>query len=155
MPAENIKDVTFGDNRFGLYRMEARAGGKVLARLLAQLQRMATGKDAATETEDDGTPPPSPEKLIQLLYLNLNEQDTDFVQEKALGTVTVYKTIGAAEQPISIYKNGSVLPEFREDTALIMALTSQALFANMSPFFTKAALELVFTGQYSQAVSSR
>ena len=144
MAVQTIKDEVVEGVRYQINRMDARVGGLVLARLISQLQKMAANS-SETPTEGTGSEP-APEKLIQLLYLNLDETDAIFVQNKALACVGCYKQAGQDEVVLPVLKNSMLaIPELNTDIGTVLELTRLALCANLAPFFTKAGLEKLFS----------
>lgn len=150
MEAVVDNEVEVNGERYYFARMDARVGSLVLARMVAQLQRvLAEHTDKAeAEPEDPTAKPPSPDQMIQTLLLNLNEGDFKFVQDRALNVVTIGKMVGSAMAKLPIMSNGSIaIPELKTDIDTIMQLTSCSLIGNLGRFFTREGLEKIFSGK--------
>lgn len=139
-----VTDIEVNGTRYQLGRMDPRTGSQVLAKLITCLSKMASSSENAEESETSTTEP-EPEKLIQLLFMNLQDEAFTFVQDKALASVNCYRQVGEGLVTLPVMKNGNIaVPELSDDLDAVMQLTSQALFINLSPFFTKAGLARLF-----------
>lgn len=153
MEAEIIKSVPIGDEVYNLHHFSSAVGSWLALRFtrafreyIASIQGEGTATEAAEEQDE---PDGFAEQLIQMLLTNFDEETFATVQRHALNAISTTIEIGAKtfNQPIILKSGTFANKEMATNVSLILALTSQSLFANLSPFFTKAGLKAVMNGQ--------
>lgn len=141
---DSVKELEINGRTYQIAGFDARTGSKLLARLMARFIKMgseaASDNSPVTVSEVPADQAENPNALLQFLLLNLSDVDFDYVQTHALAVVT--RLEGDSNAPLPITRNGVITPkDLKDDIATIMQLTSESLFANLSPFFTKAAIQ--------------
>jgi len=147
---EPIKDTTVNGTKFQLCRLSAVDGSFLLMALMGHLQKAIS----ANPIQDAQQPPPetndeqSASTLIQFMLMNLDEQTFRAVQRKALSVVCRYEKVGDTLMPVPILMVNGMFsyPQLNKDISTVLTLTSQSLFANLSPFLSKSMLLFLMAG---------
>jgi hypothetical protein len=147
---ETIKDVEVNGKSYMIAHMDSDTGSWLLMRLMGELQsaisKMDIADDAAqAETVDNAD---TAQSAIQFLLMNLDQPTFKIVQRHALNVCYRYETVGGMPKPMPvILSNGKLCyKDLQHDIKTLLELTSQALFANLSPFFSKDGLKAMLTG---------
>lgn len=151
-----LKTFPYDGEVYNIGAFTASTGSWLTLRLMRAFREyISTLDNDGTESDPEAEEPENfAEDLIQMLLSNLPENDFATVQRHALSVVSCTQTIGERtfEQPL-VLKNGLFAnKELTNNIPLILALTSQVMFANLKPFFTKTGLKAVMKGEQ---VSSR
>lgn len=148
MKIQSIKDVVIGENRYAIQNMDAEIGSWLLFKLINSLRNiMNTPTDetvnapvAAVEQTDEQKKiagEGATNAAIQLMLMNLDEDLFKAVQRHALRVCSKYAAVGNEEVllPVLMQNGKFAVPELNYDIKTVVSLTSQSLFANLSPFF--------------------
>lgn len=153
MNAEPLKVVQIGEHEYRIGRFSSQTGSWLLMRFIKLF------RDLIKDLEDDGTEPKPDdgkgdtqefsESLLQTLLSELDFEDFVKIQRYALLVVSRTDMVGEREfqQPIILGSGQFAIRELKEDVGAVMALTSQTIFANLAPFFTKTGLKAMMRGE--------
>lgn len=153
---EVLRTVDVNGRKYNIGYLSPTIGSFLTKRLLRHFNDFLKGIDGAEA--DPNAPKPTDEdfaeQLIQQLLMSVNEEDFINIQRHALNIVTVTDHVAEKEfeQPIMLKSGVFCFKELNKDIATIDFLTSQSLFANLTPFFTPTGLKAALRGEQ---VSSR
>lgn len=146
-----LKTVAFGDRQYNIGHFQSGTGSWIMKRLMRTFREYIKGIEAI---EGDETPAIHSDadfthNLIQQLLMELKEDEYSVIQRHALNVISVTDTAGGKEfeQPIILRNGLFTYKELNTDIATVDFLTSQSLFANLSPFFSKTGLKAAMTGE--------
>lgn len=146
-----IKEVQIGTYTFRIRKFDASTGSWLLMSLMGEMQKAisdlpTSDKPAAEQIE--ASEDNAAIGAIQFLLMNLDEEKFARVQSKALNVCDEQKVFADKEAWIPVL-TGTRISNFdlQTDISTIISLTSQSLFANLSPFFSKSGLSSVFNLQ--------
>jgi hypothetical protein len=150
-----IKEVQVGASNFRIKRFDASTGSWLLMTLMGEMQKalsdLPTVDKPAVELSDEekqAAEENAATGAIQFLLMNLDEEKFTKIQMKALAVCEVSKFIGEKEVWLPLIDGKRITNfELQSDVSTIMTLTSQSLFANLSPFFSKNGLSQIFSPQ--------
>lgn len=148
-----IKELPIGTYTFRIKKFDASTGSWLLMSLMGEMQKAIS--DLPTSTGDaEQAPSASSEEsaaigAIQFLLMNLDEEKFAKVQNKALAVCDEQKVFDNGKEAWLPVLTGTRIssPDLQTDISTILSLTSQSLFANLSPFFSKSGLSSVFSLQ--------
>jgi len=147
-----IKEVQIGAYTFRIRKFDASTGSWLLMSLMGEMQKAIS--DMPTTTSDSESAPSTASEenaaigAIQFLLMNLDEEKFVRVQSKALEVCDEQKMMNDREVWLPFLTGKRISnPEFQNDISTTLSLTSQSLFANLSPFFSKSGLSSVFSLQ--------
>lgn len=148
---EAIKDIEIGSHTYMIAKMDADSGSWLLMRLMGQLQKAISEMPSSAEVTEQATEETqdTAQAAIQFLLMNLDQDTFKTVQRHALNVCYRYETVGNAPKPLPvIMTNGRFCyKDLNFDIQSVMRLTSESLFANLSPFFSKDGLKAMLTGE--------
>lgn len=152
---ESIKDVEVSGKTYMIAHMTSDTGAWLIMRLMGELQAAISKMDIASDStvqESEGSADTA-RSSIQFLLMNLDQSTFATVQRHALGVCYRYETIGNTQKPLPvIFPNGKFCyKDLQFDIQTVLELTSEALFANLSPFFSKDGLKRMLTGKQDSA----
>jgi hypothetical protein len=146
----DTRDVVIGPNRYQISRMNAQVGSWLLFKLMDALRKIASdvNQDGAAPDRE----PNEQEKeaaangLITAMLMTLDRELFEQVQREALKVCGQYTMVGEREVILPVLMaNGSLaVPDLKNDIAGVVALTSNALHYNLSPFFLGNGLNQMF-----------
>lgn len=159
MEAEAVlKTIDVNGETYNIGHLSSSIGSWLTMRLMKMFRQLISGLENEepenTNQEEVEEPENFSSDLIQTLLMEADEKEFETIQRHALNVVSVTQTIGERtfNQPI-LLKNGNFYnKELSKDTATVLSLTSQVLFANLGPFFTRTGLKATMKGE---RVSSR
>lgn len=152
MEADALKVVTIGEREYNIGRLSSDVGSFLLMRLVKQFRKMVAALEGEGEGEEQQQPELTDkefsESLLQTLLTEMDFEDFKNLQRHALLVVTMTDFVGDKpfKQPIILRSGQFAVKELQNDIGAVMNLTSQTIFANLSPFFTKAGLKGIMTG---------
>lgn len=150
---EPLREVTIGESVYHVGRFSSKTGSWVLMRM------MKAFRDLIKSLEDDGTEGSTDdgrgetqqfsESLLQTLLSELDADEYERVQKHALSVVTLLDYVGEKQfnQPIIRPSGMFAISKLNDDIAAVSTLTSQSIFANLWPFFTKTGLQAIMRGE--------
>lgn len=151
MENEVIKTLELDGNSYTIGRFSSDTGSWLLMRLMKTLRKFISEleQDGIEESETDIEPEGFAENLIQTLLTDLDFDDFKNIQRHALAVVSRIDYAGEREfqQPIVMRSGAFAFNDLSQNVGIVMALTSQSLFANLSPFFTKTGLKALMKGE--------
>lgn len=153
---EALRTVEVKGRKYNIGHLSPTTGSFLTKRLLRHFNDFLKGIDGAEA--DPNAPKPTDEdfaeQLIQQLLMSVNEEDFANIQRHALNIITVTDFVADRdfEQPIMLKSGVFCFKELNTDIGTIDYLTSQSLFANLTPFFTPTGLKAALRGEQ---VSSR
>lgn len=147
MKTEVLKETVIGGNRYQISKMSSETGSWLLFKLIDSLRKImqvetteqpeqieveltVDEKKAAIEAAASGA--------IQNMLMGLDEELFGKIQKHALSVCSRFDAINDKEilLPVLMVNTGRIaIPDLQTNIQVISALTSQALFANLSPFF--------------------
>lgn len=154
---EFLNTVTVGEKQYNIGHFQSGIGSWILKRLMRtfrdfmkSIEGVEGDETAALNTD----PVEFAHNLIQQLLMELDEKEYSTIQRHALNVVSFTDSVAGREFEQSIIlKSGTfAIKELATDIGTVDYLTSQALFANLSPFFSQTGLKAAMTGEQ---VSSR
>lgn len=142
-----IKETVLGVTTFRIRKFDASTGSWLLMSLMGEMQKaisdlptvegIAESTEASEESAAIGA--------IQFLLMNLDEEKFAKIQSKALEVCDEQKIMGEREVWLPVLTGKRISsPDLQNDIETILSLTSQSLFANLSPFFSKNGLSKIF-----------
>ena len=154
---EILKTVTVDEKQYNIGHFQSGIGSWILKRLMRTFREFMKGIEGVEgdETAALNTDPVEfAHNLIQQLLMELDEKEYATIQRHALNVVSVTDSVGGKdfEQPIMMKSGSFTIKELATNIGAVDYLTSQALFANLSPFFSQTGLKAAMTGEQ---VSSR
>lgn len=144
-----MQDISLGQYNFRVRDIDSGDGSFLAFKLINKLREIMA---AAGETSSEETPEVDKEVAIRgtinLVLMNLDETDFKMIQKKALALVDQYEAIGSETTPMPIMRNGVVIaPALKNNITLLIELTNESLYFNLSPFFSENGLKVVMTGR--------
>jgi hypothetical protein len=145
---QKTKTLQVGDARYELRRFDPATGSYILMQLVGSAVKAAQAAIAEGAVVEDPKEPKPPEEqvrgLVWMTYLNSPEFEMHkFVQDKCLACVARVESPpnggGEVVMPIS-NGNGAILPDVRDDVALVMKLEMEVMVFNFSDFFAGEGL---------------
>ena len=155
MKLQPIKDVVISGKRYQIAKMQSDLGSWLLFKLMNALREIMKQETGEQETE----PAPQPvvelteeEKkkaneaaanaAIQVMLMNLDQDLFGKIQKIALGVCGEYTAVGPEEVVIPVLKPDGKFANYAlsTDITTVAALTSQSIFANLSPFFLNGGM---------------
>lgn len=150
---EPLKVVTVGKHEYHIGRFSSGTGSWLLMRFIKLFRNFIKelDDDGTEEAEDNGKGDTQEfsESLLQTLLSELDAEEFAKIQRHALLVVSRTETVGDRpyQQPVMMPSGKFAFKELNEDISDVMNLTSQAIFANLSPFFTKTGLKAIMRGE--------
>ena len=149
------RDVVVGGNRYQISRMNAAVGSWLLFKLIDSMRKLFSNNtvEAATPEPvvelDNEKKSQAANALIQGMLMTLDRDLFEQVQREALTVVAQYTAVGDQEVILPVLmKNGSfAVPALKNDIASVVALTSNSLYFNLSPFFLTGGLQNILIAE--------
>lgn len=147
-----IKEVQIAAYTFRIRKFDASTGSWLLMSLMGEMQKaisdLPTSAGDGEQAPSTGSEESAAIGAIQFLLMNLDEEKFARVQTKALAVCDEQKLFGEKEAWIPVLTGARISNfDLQTDISTILSLTSQSLFANLSPFFSKSGLSTVFSLQ--------
>lgn len=148
-----IKETVIGAMTFRIRKFDASTGSWLLMTLMGEMQKtmsdLPTSDKPSTELTDEQKVSAEENAAIgaiQFLLMNLDEEKFTKIQIKALDVCDEQKILGEKEVWIPVLTGKRISSfELQTDIGTMLSLTTQALFANLSPFFSKNGLSQIFS----------
>jgi hypothetical protein len=148
---ETIKEITIKEQNYRICKLSAKSGSWLLMQLMGKMIKIME------ELANTGSPNPevnnvleqdknkaeeSAHAAIQFMLMNLEEDTFAKVQNHALSVCYRLENAGSVPVPMPVIMNDGrfAIKELEFDIETVMSLTSQSLFANLAPFFSKNGL---------------
>jgi hypothetical protein len=146
---EKTKRIEMAGNSYVIGRFNADTGSWLLMRMMKSFREFM--KTIESEESDENAPEPEnfAEQLIQTLLSDLSPEDFKQIQRQTLLIVKRVDVVKDLEVLHNVIRpNGDFsFADLRHDIDTVMCLTSQALFFNLAPFFTKSGLRATMQGK--------
>ena len=146
---EDTEDVVVNGNRYQISRMNAAVGSWLLFKLIDSLRKLFSDNSVeqtpgtAIQETDDTHKAQAAHALVQAMLMTLDRNLFEQVQKEALKVVGQYAAVGEQEVVLPVVTANGLIPVLRNDIAGVVALTSHALYFNLSPFFLTGGLSTV------------
>ena len=148
-------DITIGENSYTIRDVDAETGSFLAFRLVNRLRVIMSAEDNSGDTVGQPKETPTPEKkaeairgTLSLILMNLDEAEYHLIQRKMLTLIDRNQMVGAVMAAEPIMRNGTVVhKDLKNNVSEVMQLTLEALYYNLSPFFSENGLKLVMTGK--------
>lgn len=143
---EAIRDFSFNGVNYSIGHFSGETGSWLVQKFLKVftdvLSTLEVKEETASSNEDAKD---EPERLLGMLLMNLDEKSFSTVQRHALKVCARYENVGEATTAIPIIRaDGSFSDKnLQYDIPTVLALTKEALNANLASFFTKNGLKLL------------
>jgi hypothetical protein len=145
---EKTKLLQVGDVRYELHRFDPATGSFILMQLVGAAVKAAQAQGSTEAAAPVKEPPDDPADRVRMLvwaaYINSADFEMHkFVQNKCLAVVSrVESQNGSGEVVIPISNgNGAILPEVRDDVALVLKLETEVMVFNFTDFFAGEGLK--------------
>jgi hypothetical protein len=146
MKLQPIKDVIVNQKRYQISKMKADIGSWLLFKLIDSLRKIMQADTTNEPVQEQVEQTDEQKKIaaegaanaaIKVMLMNLDEELFAKVQKHALGVCGQYAAVGEEEVvlPVLMANGTFAIPELATDIQTVVFLTSQSLFANLSPFF--------------------
>lgn len=146
MKNEVLKEPTIGGKTYQISKMSSETGSFLLFKLIDSLRKIMQAEtgDQVNQPEVELTPEEKKTAIeaaasgaIQNMLMNLDEELFIKVQKHALSVCSRFDAIGDKEilLPVLMANGKIAIPDLQTNIQVVSALTSQSLFANLSPFF--------------------
>lgn len=125
------KDVTIGDFKYQIKKMDPRTGSWIATNLVTKmLPSMMSGADDITA---GAKLPPGRAELSEVEFHN--------IQDHCLEVCYRYEKVGEQIVPITVFRDGKFSAGMDLDVVEVLQLTFHALLFNVAPFFGDSALK--------------
>ncbi len=148
MKIEKIKDVPIGEKTYQIGKIASDDGSYLLFKAMEALRKLmqseSDGTEQSTPTVEEQTEEQRIEAAesvaniaIQSMLTNADRKLFAEVQKLALGVCGEYKMVGTEEAVVPVLRADGRFNDFKLSTDIqtVAKLTSQALLANLTPFF--------------------
>jgi len=156
MTIEETKDVVIGDKRYRIGRVSSDVGSYLLFQVIASI-RAEMAKHTGDEPEQAEPESEKSEKekrkevenatrgMIQNMLMSLDQEPFSRIQKHALSVCGQYTAIGEVETilPLVMATGKIAIPSLKYDIQTVVALTSESLFFNLSPFFSNGGFQAI------------
>lgn len=145
-----MQDVSLGQHSFRIRDIDAGDGSFLALKLINKLRKIMS-ESGDTQAPEDMPEVDKEEAIrgtINLILMNLDEDEFKMFQKKALSLVDMYEMVGEQNTALPIMRNGVVItPALKGNITLLIQLTNESLYQNLSPFFSENGLKVVMTGK--------
>ena len=156
MKLQPIKDTVVNGKRFQISRMQADTGSWLLFKLMDALRKIMQAENndqpepiqpavELTAEQKTAAAEAAANAAIQVMLMNLDEELFAKVQRHALNVCGEYSAVGPDEVIVPLLKADGKFANFQfsTDISTVVALTSQSLYANLSPFFLNGGIGII------------
>jgi len=153
MKLQPIKDTVINNKRFQISKMQSETGSWLLFKLIDALRKIMKSESGEmeispepvielTDEQKTAAAEAAANAAIQVMLMNLDEDLFGRIQKHALNVCGEYTAVGPDETIIPVLTATGKFANYALSTDIptIAALTSQALYANLSPFFLNGGM---------------